>query len=342
METGPNHSGTDKTNPQKSEITTMSTETKKTVTTPKLTIILLCRNRTEYALTALKSILDQNNSSLKIIISDNSTNKIFMSLVAERYPNVRYKSWFPGINQIEHMQEAIKLVETPYFTMFHDDDIMETDYSTAILEQFRLNPTAVAVATNGITIRPDGTQITKNKIGSQYNFRKIEDLIEFTNQSDFLRQYLSGDCGGAAAFCSYAYNNELIGDIRPEPSIAGNFFDTVFLTKLIRRGPIIWLNRPLVRVRVHHETVSSLSNLDYKIFVNYVRKTFCTIKERDIVEYRLLRLFALLAKKNKPIPLPALKYFIVNFPSLAYHSDSFRKRFARKILTKLLSFRMRK
>ena len=303
-----------------------------------LTVVLLCHNRPAYARESIESILNQSIPNFKFIISDNSTNSDVSNLVKNKYPFLEYKSWYPGTSAIDHFRNVISLVSTPYFVMFHDDDIMEPDYVTTILRQFSSNPYAAAVATNGTMINPNGDLI-KNVIGSINVFDSNKDEIIFHHKNKFLAQYLAGDFGGAANFSSYAYNTDLIKGIYPDLSKCRYFFDTIFLTQLLDRGPIIWINKPLVKVRSHESTISSSCGVrDYKSFVSFISKKFGSkIKSIYINEYHFTHLYVSLEKRGRGYPAPVLKYLFLTFPQLFVSSSSFRRRFWNKSINILYS-----
>ena len=152
-----------------------------------------------------------------------------LGIVKADFPSLEYLSWFPGISLAEHFKEVISLVTTPYFVLFHDDDLMEPEYVKYILEQFQSTPLAAAVATNGVTINSKGQRIIKNEVG----FKSHKIIETFYDKNRFVLQYLVGDFGGIASFCSYAYNTNLIRGIYPNFLKCRYYFDTIFLTEIL-------------------------------------------------------------------------------------------------------------
>lgn len=291
-----------------------------------ITIVLLSRNRPKYAVSAIESILDQTDKNFKFVVSDNSSNKELQSIIETRFPDIEYKSWFPGIPFLDHFKKVISLINTPYFVMFHDDDLMDPLYVSRVLEEFKKMPSASAIGTNAWLIDENG-------VGDQNlkTYEGPEQTKIITSEKVLLRQYLSSDFGGVAPFCSYAYNTDLIKGVLPDPS-KNNFFDTYFLMEIVGRGPLVWINEPLMKARRHNTTVSTFCGVrDYKPIINLSRKLRGPIiKDKHINEYRFLRLFFAL-KVRKKIPVPALKYLIFVFLKLILCSHSFRKRILKKI-----------
>lgn len=299
-----------------------------------LTVVLLCHNRPVFAVEAIQSILNQSISTFDVVISDNSSNKHLQDIVDIDFPSLEYKSWFPGIPAIEHFRKVISSVVTPYFVMFHDDDVMEPDYVRTILRQFSLTPNAAAVGTNGIMINSDGSQIEMGVTGNTHVFASSDTNIVFREKNKFLLQYLAGDFGGAANFSSYAYNAKLIKGIYPDLSKCRYYFDTIFLSKMLERGPIVWINEPLVRLRIHDTTISSSCGVrDYKSFISLIANEPGTrIKQIYIDEYHFANLYVALEKRGRGMPYPALRFLICVFPKLVVSSRTFRRRVLNKLI----------
>ena len=142
-----------------------------------LTIVLMTHNRPVLAVNAIESILNQSEKDFKLVVSDNSSNKELQEIMEARFPQVEHKSWFPGMPLAEHFKKVISLVDTAYFVMFHDDDLMEPDYVKRILEEFKKEPHAAAIATNAWKIDKDGEKIQDSKFFVSKNktfFMKIK------------------------------------------------------------------------------------------------------------------------------------------------------------------------
>ena len=299
-----------------------------------LTVVLLCHNRPDFAIESIRSIINQSTSEFDIVISDNSSDKKLNDIVSSDFPSLEYKSLFPGIPAIEHFQKVISSVVTPYFVMFHDDDVMEPEYVRSILKQFSATPHAAAVGTNGIMINSVGKRIMLGAAGNPHVFTSSNGNKIFCEKNKFLLQYLAGDFGGAANFSSYAYNTKIIKGIYPDITKCRYYFDTIFLSQILERGPIIWVNEPLVRLRNHDSAISSSSGvLDYKSFISLIPKEFGNeIGQIYIDEYHFANLYVALEKRGRGIPYPALKFFICIFPKLVISSWTFRRRVLNKLI----------
>ena len=295
-----------------------------------LTVVLLCHNRVQMAVEALESIIAQTTTEFRLVVSDNSTNEDLRARLAAEFPAIEVVSWYPGVPAFDHFNNVIAMIDTRYFVMFHDDDLMEPEYVETILERFRKHPSAAAIGTNAIPIDGSGTPRSDRHWfqGEPTGSDRI-----FVDQLSLLQQYLVVDRGGIAPFPSYAYNSELVRGLTMQYSVGRAYCDTVFLLEIMKRGPLIWIDKPLLRVRIHATNQSNLCAVrDYKIFVSWVKREFgARVSRRHLDEYRLPRLYLALANRHR-FPAAALKYFLCAMPRLLVTSKSFRQRICRKLL----------
>ncbi len=289
----------------------------------ELTIVLLCHNRPGLAKRAITSILGQSNTQFNLIISDNSTNKDTRHIVQSEFPNLEYVSYFPEIAVFDHFKRAILSIRTRYFVLFHDDDVMGSNYVEQVLRAFKKNNSLVAVATNNGSIDVNG-KINAAKTGISIE----KDLLIQKPRDLLLRYLLSEDGGGAAPFCSYAYRTEKINGLFPDYNKGRNYCDTIFLVEVLSRGNFLWLKDPLINVFSNPDNLSHHSGArDYKSFVSYVKSNYSSeVDKLEIEQYRCLRLLWVLKNRGK-MPYPALKYFMFWIPFL-----TFRSRFIRQSL----------
>lgn len=297
----------------------------KTPKPPIITIILLCRNRPDMALEALNSILMQNFKGIKIIVSDNSDNKNLYNQVGCLNGNIQYY-WSEGAfdSLFNHFNYWLQKITTPYFTIFHDDDILEAGYVSAILETFNAYPEAAAVSVNAAIIDVNGKPTGKTMRRDEREVTKI-----INNKQEFLTYYVNSNYGGLSPFSCYTYNMQVMRGLTINSATARNYSDTVYLSSLLDRGPIIWLNSHLAKVRMHTTTLSFYSGVrDYKAFITWVR-----LNNRDLIdctEYRYFRLYFSITQRRR-FSLASIKYLIKKFPYLMFSRKDFRLRFLRKL-----------
>jgi len=304
-----------------------------------ITVFLLCHNREKYSIMSIESILAQTCSNFNFIVSDNSSNNSLHEIIKDRYSNVEYISQSGGKLEsfFEHFNKIKSIVKTEYVVMFHDDDIMLPNFIERMYDEIQLNKDAIAIAANGIPIDENDDYIR-----GEENLCVISDTNtkKFSSKKEILKQYLALDFGGAAPFCSYVYNTKKIKDINMDYNRGRKYCDTIFLMDIVEFGEIIWINQPLVKVRVHDKHISSSCGvLDYKSFLHVLKMDGgYGVDSKYIEEYRFRNLFSVLKRKNK-YPLPSLKYLLYNFFKVMLYSASLRNLVVLKCFNHLKSFK---
>ena len=287
-----------------------------------LTLILLCRDRVEFADRAVQAVLNQSNCNYKLIVSDNSTNRKIKDLIEKKYPDISYILNYPDIPVFDHFNRAISSVKTKYFSLLHDDDVILPDYVDSVLRAFEFKAFA-AVATNGVYLNYDGSNA---KISKSFSGDKS---VEFNNVKELLMRYLKIGGDGAAPFSSYAYSSAITKGLQFNFNKGRYYCDTVFLLETVERGNILWIKEPLVGITVHSETNTEASGVrDYKSFISYIKRAYPNIvQSKDIEEYRFMRLLWVLRKKRK-YPNKIIIYYLIKWsPYLLIKSKFFRKKF---------------
>ena len=158
-------------------------------------------------------------------------------------------------------------------------------------------------------------------------FNSSKDILVFKDKNSILSRYLAWDSGGVAPFDSYAYNLSKIKDLELDFSRGRHYCDTVFILDVVSKGEIIWINEPLVKVRLHKGQVSEVCDVrDYKSFITtMINESKNDIDQFSIDEYRFRNLLYSLRKRRR-FPFPAIKFFLGMIPKLFFRSRSFRKR----------------
>ena len=294
----------------------------------ELTVALMCHNRPKTAVEAIKSIQDQTLNNFDFIVSDNSTNNELQNILIKDFPKIESVIWDPHHKTLfDHFNALTALVKTKYLVLFHDDDVMSFNYVKRILEEFSRNPNASAIATNGYFINADNKKINNKVIYDGSIFKSSKKMLSFNDKNSILVRYLAWDSGGVAPFDSYAYNLSKIKDLKLDFSRGRHYCDTVFVLDVVMKGEIVWINEPLIKVRLHKDQVSEVCDVrDYKSFIStMLKESKGDIDQFSIDEYRFRNLLYSLRKRGR-FPFPAIKFFLGMIPKLFFRSRSFRKR----------------
>lgn len=250
----------------------------------ELEIYLLCRDRPEFFVETLNSIISQNTElSYEIVISDNSEGEKVKILAEERYANLKYVRRLPNLSSFEHFNKVIQEANSKYLVIFHDDDIMCKDFISNAIYQFSIDPSLVAVACNANFMI--GDRLTKRSMMGPVKWitRRISIPLEF------LVSYLKISPFGPAPFPGYMYQTLAIKKLTFNPDDGGKHSDITFLLKLLKKGPILWMSRALMIYRVHSGSDSSTESIKDRLsllrFIN--RSTWISgVKNELIIDYK--------------------------------------------------------
>ena len=136
-----------------------------------------------------------------------------------------------------------------YVVLFHDDDVMAPDY-VEIMLSFLQEKEVAAVGCNSFVFK-DSLKKMKRK---PHSFKSLK---IFTNERDFLEQYLPGG-GWLAPFPGYMYNVEILKKIKLKRVTAkGLYSDVLMLSSLLNYGNIVWIPDFLMSYRLHDSNESN-------------------------------------------------------------------------------------
>lgn len=210
----------------------------------KVQIFIPTYNRPNLILKSLNSVLRQSFLDYKITISDNSTNdltkKIFESFKNDK---VYYKKREQTFSGIEHLNIILNEIDSEYFIIFHDDDIMHPNMLQNLYNFLTQNDSLVAVGCNA---KVDNYQkIRKVKFG---NFKKN---IIVDSPMKLLNGYINTNI--YVPFPSYMYKKIISEKLRIEVEKGGKYSDLAFLVDVLKFGKIAFLSKPLMTYYIHKD-----------------------------------------------------------------------------------------
>jgi glycosyltransferase involved in cell wall biosynthesis len=290
----------------------------------------MCHNRPKTATEAIESIINQSTNDFIFIISDNSTNNDLYDIVKKKFPTVKYMRHSKVlISLFAHFTKLLSVVTTQYVALLHDDDMVHPNFVKAVLQQISHTPNIAAIGVNGSCI-----DVNSKDLPGLHFIPEKNGLKTFEKPIQMINQYLTFENGGGAAFCAYVYNMNLIYNLKLDYSRGRYYCDTVFLLDVLERGRIVWLNEPLVKVRIHDEHITANCGVrDYKSFISIIEMDFEGLyKQNHLDEYHIKRLYFTLKTKSK-WPVPAVKFLLIKGIKLLFISKIFR----RKVLTYMIA-----
>lgn len=247
-------------------------------------IILLCRNRPEYANEALTSLCNVDYTHLKITISDNSTSPLFINRnFSEEFPHVEINYLYrgPNLSGVNHMTLAARESECDFFCLFHDDDIALPNFISDRVHYFN-DPAVIAVGTNAYEMK--GNLRKKNLL-----LKRRRKITRINTSIKLLNEYYSIDKGAVAPFPGYIYRKKsVIHMIQLLESPAGKYSDSVFLAELANHGELVWPPKPTMYYRKHLSNDSNFESLKDRLgLLSLLKKNF-NKNSPLIADYRFL------------------------------------------------------
>jgi glycosyltransferase involved in cell wall biosynthesis len=246
----------------------------------KLTIIILCHNRPAYAKLAIKSALRQTNQDFRLVISDNSSNDELFSLINAEFSTLEIRRRIPSLPSPDHFSICISEVDTKYFCLFHDDDLMEPGYVDAMLKTIELQPNAVAYSCNA-EIFDEATELKH----SSFESKDAHVIIE--NSRALAGRYFSRFPNGIAPYPAYIYRSDIVKKIPINAQTGGKYSDVTWLLEISKRGSIVWNSQKLIRYRMHADSDGSFESTRDRLRLLRYLKTNCSFVGQAIInDYR--------------------------------------------------------
>jgi glycosyltransferase involved in cell wall biosynthesis len=113
-----------------------------------LQLLVLCRNRPDFARQAIQSAMRQTVNRFEIVISDNSTDSSMESLVRSEFPDLEYRRRTNDLSAFDHLNRCLIEATADYVCLFHDDDLLSPRYVECVLDAIGQYPDAAAISTN--------------------------------------------------------------------------------------------------------------------------------------------------------------------------------------------------
>jgi Glycosyl transferase family 2 len=221
---------------------------KQSINRQKLAVYIMCRDRPEYALQAIKTVVASLGSiaGVNIIVSDNSTSDRIFTNIKNIQKSFDYIRRFPPMDVIAHHKKIISECSAEYLVMFHDDDVMSTNYIEVMLNTIEQFPTIGAVACNARLINE-----TNAFYGNNF-FRQTQAIKFIENEKKLIESYGAFAKSSHPPFPSYLYRCSFIHQDMINNSMGGKHADVSFLCNIIKKSSgFIWLNQVLLDYRWH-------------------------------------------------------------------------------------------
>ncbi|MBK7635083.1 MAG: glycosyltransferase [Saprospiraceae bacterium] len=102
-----------------------------------LKVVIASHNRPHYILDTVNSVLNAvkslpPNVSITVEISENSSNDDCLSILNGRFDDVQVTPRRPYMEAIDHFIQIISEADSQYLVIFHDDDLMSSNFLSSL------------------------------------------------------------------------------------------------------------------------------------------------------------------------------------------------------------------
>jgi GT2 family glycosyltransferase len=262
-----------------------------------LVIYILCHNRPEDACHAIRSALAQTDHNYTLIVSDNSSNDEVELMVEQNFPDIQYVRRQPVLRALEHFNCCIAETSAKYFCLFHDDDLMSSEFVQEIHSAIATFPDAIAIGSNA-RIEVLGKPQSKLSFLSRHDYEVI------TSPKNLATRYFGRHQSGIAPFPSYVYRKDKISKLKFS-SHEGKYSDVTWLLRVAALGQIIWITKPLMTYRIHGGNDGLVeSRRDRLRFLGYLKQQLNVLGGGLLSDYRFGFIYKMI-NKTADIRYPA-------------------------------------
>lgn len=251
--------------------------------TPRVQIFILARDRMDFCRETVASAIAQQYENFEVIVSDNSVSEAVSQMLANEFPTVRVIRRMPNLPALQHFNTLIAEATEPLLVLFHDDDILEPDYLSQMVSQFVAYPDITAVGCNARIMR--GTKLTRQPFMGSFSGRKLLHM-----PYDLLEPYLSLSTISPAPFPGYMYRTAMIQGLTLDAAKGGKHADVSFLSSVLARGPMLWIDACLMQYRFHGNNDSSQESIPNRL--SWLRHIYATAgvhpKSQAVRDYKFL------------------------------------------------------
>ena len=243
----------------------------------------MTRNRPQFIMRSIESILSQSYSKFNLIVSDNSTNNCIQKLIEEKgITDSRFKYLKrerPFESGIEHVNAIHMEVQSQYYMIFHDDDIMLPEMVEKLYGTIKEDHRIVAVGAFAY-INKNGN-IKTGKISKQ------KEII--STPLNVIKKYASNK--PIAAFPSYMYNKSRVKNLL-EKNKGGKYSDCSFIVSLAENGFIVHIPHFLMETTIHSGQDSQDHQFsEYLSLTTYLKKIIGKQNLKEITNLRIFNIY---------------------------------------------------
>jgi GT2 family glycosyltransferase len=240
-----------------------------------LKVVILSHNRPDYLIESVQSVVEASRFLPKeldclIEVSDNSDNDKCFNAISGKFKEVNIISRIPVLSPLNHFKNVISEADADFLVIFHDDDIMGTNFLVNLFNLIIQDISIAAVAGNAYYMR--NNRITKSTfLDKKFNLTAIDSL------DDLVNYYFRYDKQRIAPFPSYMYRVDYLQQVNLDNIDIGKHGDVALLIEVLNFGKILWTHDIVMNYRLHGSNDSGVfsffDNLNLYNYLKYDKKT---------------------------------------------------------------------
>jgi len=204
-----------------------------------LEIFVLTYNRKQYLKYCLDSILNQSCRDFFITVIDNGSTDGTLELLHEyEAKGVRHIVNEKNIGGIGSIKKACGLVTTKWVMIFHDDDVLHSQFMEYARPFFDEERVSVILSYGKKTVNPEQIEL-KEHIGIRHVELQSDELARLLLKAKII------------PFCSAIYNSEFLCRVSFQDDVYGKVGDRPLLLDVAQMGKTILIQENMVLTRIH-------------------------------------------------------------------------------------------
>lgn len=257
------------------------------MTNPLVSICIPTYNGAAFLQEALDSVVKQSYSNLEVVISDDASDDITLDIIYEfkDYANIPVFVYHNKPSSIgANWNNTIRNANGEYIKFLFQDDILTPNCISEMIAVLQSHPELGLVASKRTFIKgkspSDEIKQWIDKYGNlQKEFEKSEELtyIDKTlfTEAYFLNSHIRNKIGEPSAVM---FKKELADEVGYFDEDLEQILDYVFYYRILKKYPILIINKPLVKFRLHSSQATQINNqkhiLDYEKYDVILYKQF--------------------------------------------------------------------
>jgi len=213
-----------------------------------ITTVIPTYRRPQLLRRAILSVLGQTYPHVRVCVYDNNSGDDTKSVVEEimrRDPRVRYHCHAENIGSFHNFNYGIRQVDTPYFSVLSDDDVLLPDFYATSMAELERYPDAIFCATQTLVVK--GGQV----IGVSY--ADYEPGL-YSPPAGLLK---AAD-GGTNTYTGTLYRSRVMPAVMLDESLSEGPAEQDFLFRVTARSPYVVSKAPGAIFVAHPNAMSSL------------------------------------------------------------------------------------